>query len=168
MSQPASTKPYLIRALFDWCVDSGFTPYVVVSVDEHTRVPMGYVRDGQIVLNIAPYATHQLVISNDDITCQARFGGVAHALFVPIANVAAIYARENGQGMAFELGQQAGAVVELGGVSEEPEEEGDDGIVDEPINAAAADASVTETSAADDAPEPEPSPRGRSHLRVIK
>lgn len=169
MSQPASTKPYLIRALFDWCVDSGFTPYVVVSVDEHTRVPMGYVRDGQIVLNIAPYATHQLVISNEDITCQARFGGVAQALYVPIANVAAIYARENGQGMAFELGQQSGAAVELGGVGGEAEEDIYD---DEEIEAATempvAEAPVGGASPKTEPAEPEPNSRSRSHLRVIK
>ncbi|MDR0702710.1 MAG: ClpXP protease specificity-enhancing factor [Azoarcus sp.] len=97
-----STKPYLIRAIHEWCVDQGFTPYLAVLVDEHTRVPPGYVRDGQIVLNVAPEATHQLVMNNAQVTFQARFNGVAHHIVVPIDNIAAIYARENGQGMAFE------------------------------------------------------------------
>ncbi|MDR2092779.1 MAG: ClpXP protease specificity-enhancing factor [Azoarcus sp.] len=97
-----STKPYLIRAIHEWCVDQGFTPYLAVLVDEHTRVPPGYVRDGQIVLNVAPEATHQLVIDNAQVAFQARFNGVAYHIVVPIDNIAAIYARENGQGMAFE------------------------------------------------------------------
>jgi stringent starvation protein B len=97
-----STKPYLIRAIWEWCVDQGFTPYVATLVDAQTRVPPGYARDGQIVLNLSPDATGQLQIANDFISFQARFGGVAHSLVVPIANVIAVYARENGQGMAFE------------------------------------------------------------------
>ncbi|MDR1462419.1 MAG: ClpXP protease specificity-enhancing factor [Azoarcus sp.] len=97
-----STKPYLIRAIHEWCIDQGFTPYLAVLVDEHTRVPPGYVRDGQIVLNVAPEATHQLMMNNEQVTFQARFNGVAHQIVVPIGNIAAIYARENGQGMAFE------------------------------------------------------------------
>ncbi|AYH42677.1 ClpXP protease specificity-enhancing factor [Azoarcus sp. DN11] len=97
-----STKPYLVRAIYDWCLDQGFTPYVAVAVDERTVVPPGYARDGQIVLNLAPDATNHLVMGNDLITFQARFGGVAHALSLPVANVLAIYARENGHGMAFE------------------------------------------------------------------
>ncbi|NMF86890.1 ClpXP protease specificity-enhancing factor [Aromatoleum petrolei] len=97
-----STKPYLVRAIYDWCLDQGFTPYIAVAVDERTVVPPGYARDGQIVLNLAPDATNHLVMGNDLITFQARFGGVAHALSLPVANVLAIYARENGHGMAFE------------------------------------------------------------------
>lgn len=97
-----STKPYLVRAIFEWCVDQGFTPYIAVAVDERTVVPPGYAHDGQIVLNLAPDATSHLVMGNDLITFQARFGGVAHALSVPVTNVLAIYARETGHGMAFE------------------------------------------------------------------
>lgn len=97
-----STKPYLIRAIQEWCLDQGFTPYLAVMVDSRTRVPREYVKDGQIVLNLDSEATHQLVISNDLITFSARFNGQAQALSIPIDNVAAIYARENGQGMAFE------------------------------------------------------------------
>ncbi|MDR3213874.1 MAG: ClpXP protease specificity-enhancing factor [Azoarcus sp.] len=97
-----STKPYLIRAIHEWCLDQGFTPYLAVLVDERTRVPAGYARDGQIVFNVGPEATHQLVMDNEQVTFQARFNGVAHHIVAPIDNIAAIYARENGQGMAFE------------------------------------------------------------------
>jgi stringent starvation protein B len=97
-----STKPYLLRAIYEWCVDQGFTPYLTVRVDKQTRVPAAHVHDGQIVLNAGPEATHQLKMGNEEITFQARFGGVAHQIVVPVDNVAAIYARENGQGMAFE------------------------------------------------------------------
>ncbi|WP_126444725.1 ClpXP protease specificity-enhancing factor [Sulfuricystis multivorans] len=97
------TKPYLIRAIYEWCVDNGCTPYLVVQVDARTRVPREYVRDGQIVLNISPEATHHLALGNDEITFQTRFGGALFQVSVPVATVAAIYARENGQGMAFEV-----------------------------------------------------------------
>lgn len=98
-----STKPYLLRAIYEWCCDHGFTPHIAVVVDARTRVPPEFVRDGQIVLNIGPDATHRLQIGNDRITFQARFGGVARDLSVPVDNVAAIYARENGAGMGFEV-----------------------------------------------------------------
>lgn len=97
-----STKPYLIRAIHEWCCDNGFTPYIVVVADEHARVPQEFVRDGQIVLNIGYEATGHLTMANEEITFQARFGGVAREIYVPIGNVAAIYAKENGAGMAFE------------------------------------------------------------------
>lgn len=104
MSATTSTKPYLIRAIYEWCVDQGFTPYVAVAVNGRTEVPRNYVKDGQIVLNLSPDAVHQLVLGNDFLTCSARFGGVAQSISVPVNNVAAVYARENGQGMAFEVG----------------------------------------------------------------
>lgn len=160
MSQPASTKPYLIRALFDWCVDGGFTPYIVVAVDERTRVPAAFVRDGQIVLNIAPYATHQLAISNEEITCQARFGGVAHSLYVPISRVAAIYARENGQGMAFELGTEGAGVGLPIGTGQAADDE------DDMASASALVEPVDEPPPS--APEPSPAGGRGGHLRVIK
>lgn len=97
-----STKPYLLRAIWEWCVDQGFTPYLACLVDAGTRVPPGYARDGQIVLNLSPDATGQLQMDNEYVSFQARFGGVAHSIVVPVGNVIAIYARENGQGMAFE------------------------------------------------------------------
>ena len=97
-----STKPYLIRAIHEWCCDNAFTPYIAVVADGRARVPREFVRDGQIVLNVSYEATGHLSISNDGITFQARFGGVARDISVPISNVTAIYARENGAGMAFE------------------------------------------------------------------
>lgn len=101
--QLPSTKPYLLRAIWEWCCDNGFTPHIAVEVDERTRVPREFVRDGQIVLNLGPDATKSLQIGNDFIDFQARFGGVARDLSVPVERVSAIYARENGAGMAFEI-----------------------------------------------------------------
>lgn len=98
-----STKPYLIRAIHEWCADQGFTPYLVVKVDATTRVPREFVKDGEIVLNVGIEATHQLQMGNEEITFQARFGGKAFPVVVPIERVAAIYASENGEGMAFEV-----------------------------------------------------------------
>lgn len=112
MSTVVSTKPYLLRALYEWCADQGFTPYVSVQVDAHTLVPRQFVRDGHIVLNLGADAVQNLHMGNDLITCQARFGGVAQSLSIPIGNVAAIYARENGQGMAFEVGEHADVPAE--------------------------------------------------------
>lgn len=102
MSEPISTKPYLMRAIYEWCVDNGYTPYVSVMVDANTRVPMEYVRDGEIVLNVGPLATNRLHIGNEMVECTARFSGVARELLIPVCTVSAIYARENGQGMSFE------------------------------------------------------------------
>jgi stringent starvation protein B len=98
-----STRPYLIRALYEWCTDNGFTPYVAVLVDEHVRVPNEYVKDGEIVLNISFDATSSLKLGNDFIEFKARFAGTAREIMVPISHVIAIYARENGQGMAFPM-----------------------------------------------------------------
>jgi stringent starvation protein B len=98
-----STKPYLIRAIYDWCTDSGFTPYVAVAVDETVRVPAEFVSNGEIVLNVSALATSRLLIDNEAISFQARFGGVAREVYVPMGQVIAVYARENGQGMAFEV-----------------------------------------------------------------
>jgi len=103
-----STKPYLLRAIWEWCCDSGFTPHIAVQVDQRTAVPREFVRDGQIVLNIGPEATNKLAMGNELIEFQARFGGAARQLSVPVEQVAAIYAKENGAGMAFEVGAEAG------------------------------------------------------------
>ncbi|MTV41593.1 ClpXP protease specificity-enhancing factor [Duganella radicis] len=102
-----STKPYLLRAIYEWCTDSGYTPYLAVKVDAATTVPMEYVKKGEIVLNISFGATSGLKMDNDSIRFHARFGGVSREIFIPVNNVMAIYANENGQGMAFEpqLGQ---------------------------------------------------------------
>ena len=96
-----STRPYLIRAMYEWCVDSGFTPYVAVMADETVQVPREFVKDGQVVLNIGPDASNGLRIGNELIEFKARFAGVVREIMVPVDRVMAIYARENGQGMAF-------------------------------------------------------------------
>lgn len=98
-----STKPYLLRAIYEWCTDNGYTPYLAAAVDAQTRVPREFVKNGEIVLNISFTATSGLKMENDYIYFSARFGGVARDIVVPVENVVAIYARENGQGMAFEV-----------------------------------------------------------------
>ncbi len=98
-----STRPYLIRALYDWCSDNGFTPYVAVKVDQSVQVPREYVQGGEIVLNVSMDATSSLKLGNDFIEFKARFGGKPRDIMVPIHRVMAIYARENGQGMAFPV-----------------------------------------------------------------
>jgi stringent starvation protein B len=103
-----STRPYLIRALHDWCTDNGFTPYIAVHVDRGVQVPMEYVSKGEIVLNVGFDATSSLELGNEFIQFKARFGGVAREIVVPITHVVAIYARENGQGMAFPHPQVGG------------------------------------------------------------
>ena len=101
MSDVPSNKPYLIRALHQWCTDFGFTPFIAVFVDAKVEVPMEFVKNDEIVLNLSLEACHQLQIENDWISFQARFGGVPRKILVPITHVLAIYARENGQGMSF-------------------------------------------------------------------
>ena len=102
-----STKPYMLRAIYEWCTDSGFTPYLAVKVDAATTVPMEYVKKGEIVLNISYGATSGLKMDNEAIQFRARFGGVSREIYVPVQNVLAIYANENGQGMAFEVAATA-------------------------------------------------------------
>lgn len=97
------TTPYLIRAIFEWCCDNGLTPYIAVKVDEHTRVPPEYVKNGEIVLNLSPDATRNLKIGNELIQFSARFAGVSRELSVPISAVAGIFAKETGQGLAFQV-----------------------------------------------------------------
>ena len=98
-----STRPYLIRALHDWCTDNGFTPYLAVHVDRSVQVPMEYVKNNEIVLNVCFEATSGLKLGNEFIEFRARFGGMARDILVPVDHVVAIYARENGQGMAFPM-----------------------------------------------------------------
>jgi stringent starvation protein B len=98
-----STRPYLIRALYEWCTDNGLTPYVAVSVDDSVLVPREYVKNNEIVLNISFDATSSLKLGNEFIEFKARFAGSARDIMVPISHVIAIYARENGQGMAFPM-----------------------------------------------------------------
>jgi len=145
MAEPTSTKPYLLRALYEWCVDNGYTPYISVVVDDSTRVPPEYVRNGEIVLNVGPLAANRLKMGNEHIEFSARFGGVAKDLFIPVGQVSAIYARENGHGMSFEIEKKTG--WEASGQALAP---------------------AASTPSADDEPEP-PSPApGRPSLRIVK
>ena len=96
-----STRPYLIRAMHEWCCDNGFTPHLAVALGPGVRVPTEFSRDGQITLNVSHDATQGLQLGNEWIEFKARFGGVAREILVPVGQVLAIYARENGQGMAF-------------------------------------------------------------------
>lgn len=147
-----TNKPYLIRAIYEWCMDNGFTPYLAVVVDQHAKVPREYVRDGQIVLNISADATSHLNLGNDYINFAARFGGVARDISIPIGNIVAVYARENGAGMAFDME----APVEAETVAEV-----DGDLPAEPAGAA-------------DSPEPPTPPAapapgsGRPHLQRVK
>ncbi len=101
VQESTSTRPYLIRALHEWCTDNGFTPYIAVRVDDSVQVPREYVNEGEIVLNVGFDATSGLQLGNDYIEFKARFGGKPRDIMVPVGRVIAIYARENGQGMAF-------------------------------------------------------------------
>lgn len=133
-----STKPYLIRAIYDWCADNNYTPYLAVRVDQNTQVPAGYVKDGEIILNISMDAVHNLQMGNDDIRCNGRFGGVAHQLIVPVAAVIGIFAKESGQGLVFQAGESDSTQA------------------------------VAPGSGSDEPPESPTPPPGRPHLRVVK
>jgi stringent starvation protein B len=157
-----STKPYLLRAIYEWCTDSGYTPYLAVKVDAGTTVPMEYVKKGEIVLNISFGATSGLKMDNDSIRFHARFGGVSREIFIPVNNVMAIYANENGQGMAFEpqLGQASAPAPEA--VDEAPAAP-----VLSAVPAAPAEAKTEAADAPDDGNEP-PKKGGRPTLTRIK
>ena len=107
----SATTPYLIRAIYEWCCDNGLTPYIAVKVDESTRVPAEYVKNGEIVLNASPDATRNLKIGNDLIQFSARFGGTSREISVPIAAVAGIFAKETGHGLAFQTSPSLPAPV---------------------------------------------------------
>lgn len=119
-SQGSSTRPYLIRALHDWCTDNGFTPYIAVFVDRSVQVPLEYVKNNEIVLNVGFEATSGLKLGNEFIEFKARFGGTAREIVVPVDHVVAIYARENGQGMAFPVPTEAGSVPAAGAPAATP------------------------------------------------
>ena len=106
-----STKPYFIRAIYEWCSDCGFTPYLSVRVDERTRVPMEYVKNGEIVLNVSLNATRNLTINNELIQFSARFNGVSREVSIPVDRVQGIFARENGQGAFFTVESPAALAV---------------------------------------------------------
>lgn len=137
----ASAKPYLLRAIYEWCSDQGHTPFLAVRVDANTRVPAAYVKNGEIVLNIGATATRKLTIDNDWIQFSARFGGVSHEIAVPMNAVAGIFARETGYGFSF---QAANA---------------------ETVPPAEMQTAAQETEAPQ---EPVPPPKGKARLQVIK
>ncbi len=107
MDKLISTKPYMLRAIHEWCVDNGLTPHLLVAVNSQTRVPVAYVKDGEIVLNLSYSATKDLHMDNEAIVFSARFAGVSQNLYVPMSAVKGIFARENGQGMFFDVGESA-------------------------------------------------------------
>lgn len=100
-----STRPYLIRAIYEWCVDGGFTPYLAVRPDEHTEVPISHVKDGEIILNLSSDAVRNLQMENEMITCTGRFSGAPFDLIIPVVAVIGIFAKETGQGLVFQPGE---------------------------------------------------------------
>ncbi len=112
-AETSSTRPYLIRAIYEWCTDNGLTPYVAVAVDGSVQVPREFVRDNEIVLNVSLDATSALKLGNEFIEFKARFSGTPREIMVPVERVMAIYAKESGQGMSFPL-----AVVKTGSVAD--------------------------------------------------
>ncbi len=166
----SSTRPYLIRALHDWCTDNGFTPYVAVFVDQHVQVPSEYVKNNEIVLNVGFEATSALKLGNDTIEFKARFGGSSREIVVPIDHVIAIYARENGQGMAFPMPSDAQAASPSARAAEAP------AAITPPRGArlTLTDAPSPPktgnhgTDAADPVPPPEPPAGGRPSLKRVK
>lgn len=145
-----STKPYLIRAIYDWCLDSGFTPYLQVRVDADTRVPAAYVKDGEIVLSLGVEAVHNLQISDEYIVFSARFGGVAQEVRAPVAAVLGIFSRETQQGLFFQL--EVPAMAYERDVDAIPEGVGEDASI---------------SGSGDEAPQPPPK-GGRPVLRRVK
>jgi len=141
-------QPYFLRALYEWCVDSGYTPYLSVRVDARTRVPQGFVKDGLIVLNIGPSAVRNLQMDNELVSFSARFGGVAHTIEVPVGNVLSIYARETGQGMGF-------SEMDVAEASQKS------------LDVAFQNDSTPDALSSIEDPAPQP-PKGRPQLRVIK
>lgn len=118
------TRPYLARAIYEWICDNQLTPYLLVDATQpYTEVPQQFVKDGQIVLNLAPHAVHQLQISNESISFSARFGGVSKDIYIPISAVLGIYARENGQGLFFEPSEYADVHVEANTSETETQQE---------------------------------------------
>jgi stringent starvation protein B len=143
------TKPYLLRALYEWCVDNGYTPHLAVKVDAQTRVPAEHVRNGEITLNVSPGAVHKLQMGNELIEFSARFAGTARQLSVPVANVYALYARETGHGMTFEVDLSKPALQ-----------------ADAESEAALPPAALP--APADEPPEPPKPPAGKPTLRRVK
>ena len=120
MTDP-TTKPYLVRAIYEWCSDSGYTPYISVKVDESTRVPLEYVKNGEIVLNISQDATRNITLGRDVVQFSARFNGVSREISVPIGAVSAIFAKENGQGLFFPTEPASGSAGQATEAPESPD-----------------------------------------------
>lgn len=170
-----STKPYLLRAIYEWCTDNGYTPYLAAVADGNARVPKEFVKNGEIVLNISFGATSGLKMDNDVIHFNARFGGISREISVPIENVVAIYARENGQGMAFPVPGGA-APAGQGSSGQAPEAADRSGMVlrlatdrDDPAPVPAAAPAGKNAPGTDSDPPPElPPTGGRPALKRIK
>jgi stringent starvation protein B len=162
-----STRPYLIRALHEWCSDNGYTPYVAVFVDAGVRVPMEYVKNNEIVLNVGFEATTGMKLGNEFIEFQARFGGVSREIAVPVSHVIAIYARENGQGMAFPAptGVSTAAVQEVDAQASHSDKPA---TVPGGLRLASTDGHAPTATLVDDGQPPEPPSGGRPSLKRIK
>ena len=163
-NQGTSTRPYLLRALHDWCTDNGFTPYLAVFVDETVQVPMEYVKNREIVLNIGFEATSGLKLGNQFIEFRARFGGTARDLVVPVDHVVAIYARENGQGMAFPMPPAAADAAEPG----QPEEAGQPAAARGGLRLASVEEEASPASSRPDPDPDDPAPPPRPSLKRVK
>lgn len=149
-------RPFMLRAFYDWLLENELTPHLVVDATlQGVRVPMEYVQDGQIILNVAPRAVGNLELGNDEVTFNARFGGRPHLVVVPMYAIQAIYARENGAGTMFEPEEAYMDAQEAGIYEEEPAESG----LSEVTSEAPAD-----TAEFDEAPRP----KGKPSLRVVK
>ncbi len=175
MNSPStSTRPYLIRALYEWCTDNGLTPYVAVAVDEKVQVPREFVKDNEIVLNIGFDATSSLNLGNEFIEFKARFAGSAREILVPISHVLAIYARENGQGMAFPREQPASradgpGVVDLAPAAALPTPVAAEEAPEASFMQLVPESPGGATAPADgDSPEPPPPSRPRPALKRVK
>ena len=116
-----SAKPYLVRAICEWCADNGLTPYLAVKVNAETRVPMAYVKNGEIVLNIGTSATRRLTIDNDGVRFSARFSGTSQEVAVPMPAVSGIFAKETGYGFAFTVSQNPVASLAAATAPPEPD-----------------------------------------------
>jgi stringent starvation protein B len=159
-----STRPYLIRAIYDWCTDSGYTPYLAVAVDDSVRVPREFVQNGEIVLNVSLLATSRLILGDEAIELHARFGGVARDIYVPVDRIMAIYAHENGQGMGFEVARETAsnsANVQLDGSPPGPARRG-------PVPVESAPTGTSGDHTPEPPPAPAPAPGKRPKLTRVK
>jgi len=157
-----STRPYLIRALHEWCADNGFSPYIAVHVDAAVQVPQEFVKNGEIVLNVSFDATSGLRLGNEFIEFKARFGGVPRDIVVPVTHVVAIYARENGQGMAFPPPPKASSASSAAAAQAQPS------AAREPLRSVTADASGDVEPSGPETPPAGPGNGGRPQLKRVK